>query len=107
MVRTHFLLSLLLVFLLFSALTKAISPEDDFESVQILCDDGDIAFNGGSSLILETGKLIENYFSRPVFDPTIKADVGWEVGLQMSAGSTINLLTGYVTCLDNPPAHIP
>jgi hypothetical protein len=51
------------------SLTEAVSPEDEFESVEILCDDGDITFDGGSSLILQTGKLIENYFSRPIFDP--------------------------------------
>jgi hypothetical protein len=89
------------------SLTEAVSPEDEFESVEILCDDGDITFDGGSSLILQTGKLIENYFSRPIFDPTKKADVGWEVGLQMSADSNVNLLRGYVTCLDNPLEHMP
>ena len=73
------------------SLTDSILAEDDFESFQILCDDGDIAFNGGSELVLETGRSIENYFSRPVFDPTMKADIGWEVGLDMSVGSTLIL----------------
>ena len=85
------------------SLSQTIRPDaNEFEQLRLFCDAGDIAFNGGSSLILETGKIIENYQSFPIFNSTIKADVGWQVALEMDSGNS-SAIRGFVTCLDNPP----
>lgn len=71
-----------------------------------LCDPGDIAFNGGITLLAGGETLIENLESSPEFDSTMKADVGWFSSIS-EAGPSFHAIQSVVTCLDNPPEHQP
>jgi hypothetical protein len=68
----------------------------------VLCDPGDIAINGGITVLMAGNSFLENLVSEPLFNSTIKADVGWHTSLSDQAGS-VDTIISTVTCLDNPP----
>ena len=78
------------------------TPGSNTAVSDVLCDTGDIAFNGGLSVLMGGQTILENLESEPLFNSTIKADVGWHalLSIQSLGSSTVQ---STVTCLDNPP----
>jgi hypothetical protein len=68
-----------------------------------LCDSGDIAFNGGADFNIAGHTEIGDFTSEPIFDPTIKADVGWFASITQPFAGGSHIISSTVTCLDNPP----
>jgi hypothetical protein len=63
---------------------------------------GDIVFNGRALFLLGAQTFIENQDTKPVFDSTIQADVGW-FALISEVGPSFHAVVSVVTCFDNPP----
>jgi hypothetical protein len=78
------------------------SPGQRTAVSDVLCDAGDIAFNGGITVLMAGNSFLENLESEPLFNSTIKADVGWHTLLSDQAGA-VDTVVSTVTCLDNPP----